>query len=287
MRYFWRDLIAGQCYQRTGRQAGRRAGHDSAEMPPAGIECGPERMERAFARFPRGTQRTLTALIMSAGMVVLGGCAVKHPVANVVHGKVLFVKGCASCHTLYHSSSAGITGPNLDDAFRQDRADGVKSASIEGLVSYWIQYPNTQGVMPRDIYKGQDAQDVAAYVGLVAARPGQDSGALASAVPTVNQKSVAEKSGKLQIDADPTGQLKFLASSATATPGQVTINMLNKSSTPHDIAISGNGVSQVGKIVSGGGTSTVSASLKPGKYTFFCTVPGHRAAGMVGTITVK
>ena len=39
--------------------------------------------------------------------------------------------------------------------------------------------------------------------------------------------------------------------------------------------------------MSGGGVSTVSADLKPGKYTYFCTVPGHRAAGMVGTITVK
>ena len=106
-------------------------------------------------------------------------------------------------------------------------------------------------------------------------------------MPTVNQKPVSEKAGKLEIDADPTGQLKFIASSATATAGQVTINMLNKSSTPHDIAISGAGVSQVGKIVANGGNSQVSANLKPGKYTFFCTVPGHRAAGMVGTITVK
>ncbi|HEY5189942.1 MAG TPA: plastocyanin/azurin family copper-binding protein [Solirubrobacteraceae bacterium] len=219
--------------------------------------------------------------------VVLGGCAVKHPVANVVHGKVLFVKGCASCHTLAHANSAGITGPNLDDAFRQDRADGVKSASIEGLVSYWIQYPNTQGVMPAKIYQGQDAQDIAAYVGQVASRPGVDTGALASAVPTVNQKPVVEKNGVVQIDADPTGQLKYLAASATATAGQVQIKMQNKSSTPHDIAISGGGVNQVGKIVSGGGVSVVSANLKPGKYTFFCTVPGHRAAGMVGTLTVK
>ncbi|MDQ6732110.1 MAG: plastocyanin/azurin family copper-binding protein [Actinomycetota bacterium] len=244
-------------------------------------------METAFARLTGGTRRIFTALIISAVTVALGGCAVKHPVANVVHGKVLFVKGCASCHTLYHANSAGLIGPNLDDAFHQDRADGVKSAAIQGLVSYWIQYPNTQGVMPRDIFKGQDAQDVAAYVGLVAARPGQDAGALASAVPTVNQKPAAEKAGKLEIDADPTGQLKYLAASATATPGQVTISMLNKSSTPHDIAITGAGVSQVGKIVSGGGSSTVSANLKPGKYTFFCTVPGHRAAGMLGTITVK
>jgi plastocyanin len=241
-------------------------------------------MERVLAR----PFRTLAALLPSAAlMVALGGCAVKHPVANAVHGKVLFVKGCASCHTLAHANATGITGPNLDDAFRQDRADGVKSTAIEGLVSYWVQYPDTQGVMPTNIFQGQDAQDVARYVGLVAGVPGVDTGALASAVPTVNQKPAVEKNGVLQIDADPTGQLKYLASSATATPGQVQIKMQNKSSTPHDIAISGGGVNQVGKIVSGGGVSVVSANLKPGKYTFFCTVPGHRAAGMVGTITVK
>ncbi len=253
-------------------------------MPQAWIECGPERMQRVLAR-PFGT---LAALVPSAMLLlVLGGCAVKHPVANVVNGKVLFVKGCASCHTLAHANSAGITGPNLDDAFRQDRADGYKNAAIQGLVSYWIEFPNTQGVMPAKIFKGQAAQDVAAYVGLVASRPGVDAGALAAAVPSVNQKPAVEKSGLLEIDADPTGQLKFLASSATATPGKVQIKMQNKSSTPHDIAISGGGVNQVGKIVSGGGFSVVSASLKPGKYTFYCTVPGHRAAGMVGTLTVK
>ena len=72
-------------------------------------------------------------------------------------------------------------GPNLDDAFRQDRADGYKSTSIQGLVDYWIRYPNTQGVMPAMLFKGQDAQDVAAYVGLVAGRGGMDTGALATA----------------------------------------------------------------------------------------------------------
>jgi mono/diheme cytochrome c family protein len=113
--------------------------------------------------------------------LVLGGCAVKHPVSNVVQGKQLFVAKCGSCHTLAHAQTAGTIGPNLDDAFRQDRADGVKSTSIQGLVSYWIQYPNNTGVMPAQLYKGQKAQDVASYVAAVAARPGQDTGALALA----------------------------------------------------------------------------------------------------------
>ncbi len=220
-------------------------------------------------------------------IVVLGGCSLKHPTANLVTGKQLFVQKCGACHTLSHAATAGTVGPNLDDAFRQDRADGVKNTSIQGLVDFWIQYPNTQGVMPAMLYKGQQAQDVAAYVGLVAARPGQDTGQLATAVASVNQKPAVEKNGIVEIDADPTGQLKFLAPSASATPGHVTLRMKNMSSTPHDIAITGGGLNQIGPIVSNGGVSTVTTSLKPGNYTFYCSVDGHRQAGMQGTLTVK
>ncbi|MBV8431114.1 MAG: c-type cytochrome, partial [Solirubrobacterales bacterium] len=123
---------------------------------------------------------------LSLLLVTLGGCDVKHPTANLVHGKQLFVTKCGACHTLSHASTTGTVGPNLDVAFRQDRADGIKSASIQGLIDYWIQYPNADkysgAVMPAMLYKGQDAQDVAAYVATVASQPGQDTGALASAV---------------------------------------------------------------------------------------------------------
>ncbi len=244
-----------------------------------------------FARIPRG----LLALSSSAALLLaLGGCNVKHPTADLVTGKQLFVAKCGSCHTLAHAASQGTVGPNLDDAFRQDRADGVKSTSIQGLISYWIHYPNSEGVMPANCAKGspfclssQNAENVAAYVAHVAAIPGTDVGALGTAVASVAQKPAVEKNGTLQIDADPTGQLKFLASSASATPGQVTIQMKNASTVPHDIAIKGAGVSQVGAIVSNGGTSKVSANLKPGTYTFYCSVDGHAAAGMKGTLTVK
>lgn len=219
--------------------------------------------------------------------MALGGCAIKHPAGDLVRGKQLFVEHCGSCHTLAHAGANGAVGPNLDDAFRQDRADGVKSTSIQGLVSYWIEYPNTAGVMPARLVKGQDAQDIAAYVGGVAAKPGQDTGALAAAVPSAQQKPAVEKNGVLQIDANPSGLLKFTASSATASVGKVTLRMKNASSVMHDIGIEGGGLNQVGAVVSNGGVSTVTATLKSGKYTFYCSVDGHAAAGMKGTLTVK
>ena len=126
--------------------------------------------------------RISTLMAAAVIAVAVGGCSLKHPTANLVTGKKLFATNCASCHTLSHANSTGTVGPNLDDAFRQDRIDGVKSTSIQGLIDYWIQYPNTQGVMPAMLVKGQDAQDVAAYVAAVAAKPGQDTGALAAAV---------------------------------------------------------------------------------------------------------
>lgn len=121
---------------------------------------------------------------------VLGGCALKHATANVITGKQLFVAKCGFCHTLSHAGTTGMIGPNLDDAFRQDRVDGVKSVSIQGLVDWWARYPDSEGVMPANCshkasafcLSGQQVQDVAAYVGLVAGVPGQDTGTLANAL---------------------------------------------------------------------------------------------------------
>lgn len=93
--------------------------------------------------------------------------------------------------------------------------------------------------------------------------------------------------GTLHLKADPSGALKFNVKSLTAQSGKVTLVMHNPSQLSHSIAITGNGANAAGEVVGPGGTSTVSATLKPGTYTFYCTVPGHREAGMVGTLTVK
>jgi uncharacterized cupredoxin-like copper-binding protein len=220
-------------------------------------------------------------------LVALGGCSIKHPTPDLVSGKQLFVSHCGSCHTLSHAATKGTVGPNLDAAFAQDRVDNLRTSDIRGLVDYWIQYPNSQGVMPAKLVTGKAAQDVAGYVAAVAARPGADTGALGAAVQQTQQTVAKEQNGKLQIDADPTGQLKFTASSATATAGSVTMVMKNASGIPHDIGVKGNGVNQVGPVVSNGGTSTVTTTLKPGTYEFYCSVDGHELAGMKGTLIVK
>jgi plastocyanin len=92
---------------------------------------------------------------------------------------------------------------------------------------------------------------------------------------------------KLSLKADPSNKLKFDKSSLQAAAGKVTITMANPSQLSHSVAIEGNGVDAEGQVVGRGGTSKASATLKPGTYTYYCTVPGHRQAGMQGTLTVK
>ncbi|HEX3317100.1 MAG TPA: cupredoxin domain-containing protein, partial [Solirubrobacteraceae bacterium] len=203
--------------------------------------------------------------------------------ADPVTGKQLFVQRCGSCHQLSHAGTKGTTGPNLDAAFARARQDGFGSPAIKGIVYEQILYPNREGVMPAGLVKGQNAHDVAAYVGSVAAVPGKDTGALAT-VGQAQQKPLAKAvNGTLAIPADPNGQLLYQYKNGTAPAGKLTINSQNKSKTPHDISVVGQ---TAGKVVSGGATSTISVNLKPGKYTFECTVPGHAAAGMKGTLTI-
>lgn len=92
---------------------------------------------------------------------------------------------------------------------------------------------------------------------------------------------------KLTLEADPGGKLAFDKQALTASAGKVTITMSNPSSLSHDISIEGSGIDEHGEVVGNGGTSTVTADLQPGTYTFYCSVPGHRQGGMEGTLTVK
>lgn len=220
----------------------------------------------------------------------LSACGgVKDPQADVVAGKQLFVQKCGSCHVLGRAGTKGTTGPNLDEAFQQPVKEDFGESAIRGVILKQILYPNrlpnADGIrMPPKLVSGESAHDVAAYVASVTARGGKDTGRLATAVKAAGGGTAVEKAGVLSIPADPGGQLAYSATKATGTPGPVTIEMPNKSGTQHDIVIAGLGK---GEIVTQG-TSSFKATLDAGKtYTYYCSVPGHRAAGMQGTLTVK
>ena len=103
-----------------------------------------------------------------------------------------------------------------------------------------------------------------------------------SAAPAAGGKT------KLALAADPSGQLKFDNSSLSAKAGTVAIDFTNASPVGHNVTIA----SSSGAIVNEtptfqGGSKTVTMTLKAGSYVFYCSTPGHRQAGMEGTLTVQ
>jgi mono/diheme cytochrome c family protein len=234
-----------------------------------------------------GLRAGFAGLLVAVAALALGACAAQPETenANLIAGKQLFVQKCGSCHVLSRAGTKGTTGPNLDEAFQRAIKDGMPRSDFAGAIHGQILHPNRNGVMPAKLVTGDQAYDIAAYVAQSVAAGGKDTGLLATAVKQAGGgKPAVEKNGSLQIDADPTGQLAFVTNSATGTPGQITVKMANKSGTPHDIVIDGKGK---GEIVHNGGVSQFQADFTAGSYTFYCSVPGHRQAGMQGKLTVK
>jgi len=96
-------------------------------------------------------------------------------------------------------------------------------------------------------------------------------------------------SSTLSIAANPSGSLAYDKKTLSAKAGKVTITMTNMAPIGHNITIQQgtNGAVLGATPTFQGGSKSVSLTLKAGKYTFYCSVPGHRAGGMVGTLTVS
>jgi mono/diheme cytochrome c family protein len=132
---------------------------------------------------------------------------------------------CGACHALVRAGTTGTAGPDLDASFSQAREDGMTSSTIEGVVHGQILHPRRGSTMPAGLVTGDDARDVAAYVGSVAGQPGKDRGQLASIGVVRNDRPIAAEGGVLTIPADETGALAFASSQATAEAGSLQIRM--------------------------------------------------------------
>jgi uncharacterized cupredoxin-like copper-binding protein len=125
---------------------------------------------------------------------------------------------------------------------------------------------------------------------LVVAGCGGGGGSSSNSSSTSAASSLKQQiKSSIKVAADPTGGLAYIPKSLQANAGSNTFVFANTTATDHNFAIEnpkGGGVLAATPIFTQG-VKSVSVNLQPGTYTFFCQVPGHRQAGMVGTITVK
>ena len=123
----------------------------------------------------------------------------------------------------------------------------------------------------------------------LAACGGSDDSSSTAAETSATETSTSAGGGEtVTFEADPSGQLAYVETDVTAKAGNDTIEFDNPSSTGHDVVIEDESGGEVAKTdVITDSTTTTTADLQAGTYTFYCSVPGHREAGMEGTLTVK
>jgi plastocyanin len=109
----------------------------------------------------------------------------------------------------------------------------------------------------------------------------------AVAAEAAAEEAAPSDAQELELAADPSGDFAFDTTELEAAGGPITLTMANPSPVAHNVSLEGPAVDEMGETVGQDETSTVSAEVEPGEYTFYCSVSGHREGGMEGTLTVE
>jgi plastocyanin/mono/diheme cytochrome c family protein len=272
--------------------------------------------KRAFATF--GVVAVIGILVIPFWALQTRGSsgAAERPIpSSDKTAQSLFQTNCGACHTLAAGGTDGVVGPNLDTLLAS--GPGTKDSVDANCQRVLAAVDNgVGGRMPAGILEGANADLVASFVARNVAyiNPGPTPAVPASQVecktaappsgggkPNGGKPAGGKPSGgkpggaapaggasTLKVSADPSGQLAFQQGSLSAKAGNVTVDFSNQSPIPHNVTISDSSGKTLGatQTITGSTTST-SVNLKPGKYTYFCSVDAHEQAGMKGTLTVK
>ncbi len=92
----------------------------------------------------------------------------------------------------------------------------------------------------------------------------------------------------VKLEANPNATNSFTSTEASAKAGKVTIDFKNPQAFRHVVNIEDSKGERIGETQTINDDSTsLELELKPGTYAYYCSVPGHRKAGMEGTLTVE
>lgn len=180
----------------------------------------------------------------------------------------VFVVGATTFAVRYSGEEQEARAAELEKA-----GEEIEEAESEG------GYGNEGGAQGGETEKGEEEAEESAEGSVQGEEPvGPTEG-------SQEGKSAAQAT-TLQLAASPTA-LEFDKEALSAKAGKVTIDFNNPSAIPHNVVIEADGKELAGFEPIAESKEEVSADLEAGSYTFYCSVPGHREAGMEGTLTVK
>ncbi|MGA9284014.1 MAG: plastocyanin/azurin family copper-binding protein [Solirubrobacteraceae bacterium] len=214
---------------------------------------------------------TRTTPVASGGTVVTEGGHLKEPLGMVLapNGNIITTNG--------GDGNMVETTPEGQQVADQTADKKTGAGSLFGLV-----------ISPsgKRIYFVDDGENTLNALG-----EGQPASAGASSQSSTKAAASSGASGapeNLSLQANAEGQLKYNTTSLSAKAGKVSIDFTNMASEGHNVTVeSASGTTLGATPTFQGGSKTLNLNLKPGTYKFFCSVPGHRMAGMEGTLTVK
>ena len=192
-------------------------------------------------------------------------------------GKELFTQRCGACHILENAGTKGVQGPNLDLAFKQSVADGLGRSTIEGVVRKQIALPQGDQ-MPAESGRGQGRR----RGGCLRGERDRKEGLRRRRRPVGHGEGGRQE--HVQIPRTRTVSSRTSSRAPRQRPGRRrssrrTIRRCRTTSRSRE------GPRARSSRAARPPRSAV--DLKPGKETFYCSVPGHEQAGMKGTLTVK
>ena len=214
-------------------------------------------------------------------------------VLGILNGTAFYVLGICLALLAIAVTAIGLRFPEAFSSKLAVRAGMLLFAAlVVGTTTFAVRYSKDEQTDRRAKLAAEEAKQGATPVSGGGEVPTPDAAQLGGAsgpskAPSAKSAApVKGPGGTVKLAADPT-QIAYQQKSLSSKPGKVTIDFDNPAPIQHDVAIAKDGkVIAKSKLITDS-TTSVSADLAPGKYVFYCTVPGHREAGMEGTLTVK